>query len=79
MARAKQRGLTLESFFEITEGDDISTDDIIPEVIKPTGILAKMKSKKVRFCFCFVEPLGPQFWVSDDCAHRGYIITRVLF
>ena len=47
MARAKQRGLNLESFFENTEGDDISRDDIIPEVIKPSGIIARMKSKKV--------------------------------
>ena len=44
MAKAKRKGLKLESYFEQKESDDVSTDDIIPEVIKPAAI----RSRKVH-------------------------------
>ena len=49
MSSAKMKGVQLDSFFEKPENDDISTDDTIPVVIKPTAIISKMKNRKVCY------------------------------
>ena len=51
MKKATGKGLQLGSYFEKKDGDDLSADDIIPEVMKPWSKPGKMKSETV---FIFV-------------------------
>ena len=46
MKKATREGVKLESFFEKKENDDITADNILPDV-KPTALIGRMKTKKV--------------------------------
>ena len=47
MKKAIGKGLKLESFFEKEERDDLSADDIMPAIMKPTLKTGKTKSEMV--------------------------------
>ena len=47
MKKATRKGLQLGSYFEKKDGDDLSADDIIPDAMKPSSKLGKMKPETV--------------------------------
>ena len=51
MKKATGKGLQLGSYFEKKDGDDLSADDIIPEVMKPWSKVGKMKPETVLVSF----------------------------
>ena len=63
MKKASGKGLKLESFFEKEERDDLSADDIMPAIMKPTLKPGKTKSEMVfilvcpYYLFCCEQPL----------------------